>query len=100
VPAERFLKMSLTADIVSTVSGFFAERNYPESEAVLLVKELIEDLDGNPETYGVEESVARSYAWHKEHASQQSFAPDVAMCEDCGKSPVMEGCSVCAECGL
>ena len=79
VPAERFLKMSLTADIVSTVSGFFAERNYPESEAVLLVKELIEDLDGNPETYGVEESVARSYAWHKEYASQQSFAPDVAM---------------------
>lgn len=35
-----------------------------------------------------------------ENASQQSFAPDVAMCEDCGKSPAMEGCSVCAECGL
>ena len=34
------------------------------------------------------------------NAAQQSFAPDVAMCEDCGKSPVMEGCSVCAECGL
>ena len=33
-------------------------------------------------------------------ASQQSFAPDVAICEDCGKSPAMEGCSVCAECGL
>lgn len=25
---------------------------------------------------------------------------DVAICEDCGKSPAMEGCSVCAECGL
>ena len=35
-----------------------------------------------------------------EIAAQQSFAPDVAMCEDCGKSPAMEGCSVCAECGL
>lgn len=34
------------------------------------------------------------------NASQQSFAPDVAMCEDCGNSPAMEGCSVCAECGL
>ena len=33
-------------------------------------------------------------------AAQQSFAPDVAMCEDCGKSPAMEGCKVCAECGL
>lgn len=33
-------------------------------------------------------------------ATQQSFAPDVAICEDCGKSPAMEGCSVCAECGL
>lgn len=64
--------MSLTADIVSTVSGFFAEHGYPESEAVLLVKELIEDLDGNPETFGVEESVARSYTWHKEHASRSN----------------------------
>lgn len=34
------------------------------------------------------------------NASQQNFAPDVAICEDCGKSPAMEGCSVCAECGL
>lgn len=33
-------------------------------------------------------------------AVEQKFAPDVAMCEDCGKSPAMEGCSVCAECGL
>ena len=38
--------------------------------------------------------------WLEGYAAQQSFAPDVAMCEDCGKSPVMEGCSVCAECGL
>ncbi len=33
-------------------------------------------------------------------ASQQSFAPDAAICEDCKKNPALEGCSVCAECGL
>ena len=33
-------------------------------------------------------------------ASQQSFAPDVAICEDCKKNPALEGCTVCAECGL
>lgn len=33
-------------------------------------------------------------------AAQQSFAPDVAICEDCKKNPALEGCSVCAECGL
>jgi len=38
--------------------------------------------------------------FHSIEAAEQSFAPDVAMCEDCGKSPAMEGCSVCAECGL
>ena len=27
-------------------------------------------------------------------------AADGALCEDCGKNPVMNGCSVCAECGL
>ena len=25
---------------------------------------------------------------------------DVAICEDCKKNPALEGCSVCAECGL
>ena len=33
-------------------------------------------------------------------AAQQRFAPDVAICEDCKKNPALEGCSVCAECGL
>lgn len=44
--------------------------------------------------------LAETLKWEDENASQQSFAPDVAICEDCGKSPAMEGCKVCAECGL
>jgi hypothetical protein len=36
-----------------------------------------------------------------EHESQPTKrAADGALCEDCGKNPVMNGCSVCAECGL
>lgn len=62
--------MSYAIDIIATVSGFFADRGYPESEVVLLAKEIIEDLDGNPETWHVEEYVAKEYAWHKEHAAQ------------------------------
>ena len=30
----------------------------------------------------------------------KSGEQDVALCEDCGENPVMNGCSVCAECGL
>ena len=33
-------------------------------------------------------------------AAQQGVQADGALCEDCGKNPVMNGCSVCAECGL
>lgn len=62
--------MSYAVDIIATVSGFFADRGYPESEVVLLAKEIIEDLDGDPETWHVEEYVAKEYAWHKEHAAQ------------------------------
>ena len=62
--------MSYAIDIIATVSGFFADRGYPESEVVLLAKEIIEDLDGDPETWHVEEYVAKEYAWHKEHAAQ------------------------------
>lgn len=32
--------------------------------------------------------------------ANKSLHTDVAMCEDCGKNPALEGCSVCAECGL
>ena len=33
-------------------------------------------------------------------AAQQSVQADGDLCVDCGKSPAMEGCAVCAECGL
>lgn len=36
----------------------------------------------------------------KHIAAQQSVQADGALCADCGKSPAMEGCTVCAECGL
>lgn len=36
----------------------------------------------------------------KLQAAQQSVQSDGALCADCGKSPAMEGCTVCAECGL
>lgn len=40
------------------------------------------------------------WEWLAQKAAQQSVQSDGALCEDCGKNPVLEGCSVCAECGL
>ena len=49
---------------------------------------------------GAKMDFVQRVTWLIEHANQQSVQSDGALCEDCGKNPVLEGCSVCAECGL
>ena len=40
------------------------------------------------------------YAMQEETRANKVLHTDVAICEDCKKNPALEGCSVCAECGL
>ena len=40
------------------------------------------------------------YAMQEETRANKVLHADVAICEDCKKNPALEGCSVCAECGL
>ena len=40
------------------------------------------------------------YAMQEETRANKVLHAGVAICEDCKKNPALEGCSVCAECGL
>ena len=77
-----------TRKVVMLLSDFTKNRYW---------KEYVESLDGLPDdgVFGLLDYVSR-----KLEAAQQSVQADGALCADCGKSPAMEGCTVCAECGL
>lgn len=67
------------------------------------IEELIEHckhIGGIPAVFLKERIIAAEEELKVIKAAQQSVQSDGALCADCGKSPAMEGCTVCAECGL
>lgn len=85
----------MSADVHETILDFCIENNIPQNKAVALLREIVEDMNGDGDTYDFS-FVANAYSQSKNAAQQNAHSDGATVCPKCN---YMAKYPICVRCG-